>query len=87
LDFKVLSVHPNPFRDQVQIKWSSPSGGEATLQVIDAFGRTVRQNRVNLFVGENNFAYAQQDLPGAGTYSVIIRQNGQQVVTRLVMVN
>ncbi|MDX2067659.1 MAG: dockerin type I domain-containing protein [Haliscomenobacter sp.] len=87
LDFKVLSVQPNPFRDQVQIKWSSPSGGEATLQVIDAFGRTVRQDRVDLFVGENNFAYAQQDLPGAGTYSVIIRQNGQQVVTRLVMVN
>ena len=87
LDFKVLSVHPNPFRDQVQIKWSSPSGGEATLQVIDTYGRTVRQDRVNLFVGENNFAYDQQDLPGAGTYSVIIRQNGEQVVTRLVMVN
>lgn len=87
LDFKVLSVHPNPFRDQVQIKWSSPSSGEATLQVIDAFGRTVRQDRVDLFVGENNFAYAQQDLPGAGTYSVIIRHNGEQVVTRLVMVN
>ena len=87
LDFKVLSVHPNPFRDQVQIKWSSPSGGEATLQVIDIYGRTVRQDRVNLFVGENNFAYDQQDLPGAGTYSVIIRHNGEQVVTRLVMVN
>lgn len=87
LDFKVLSVHPNPFRDQVQIKWSSPSGGEAILQVIDTYGRTVRQDRVNLFVGENNFTYAQQDLPGAGTYSVIIRQNGQQVVTRLLLVN
>jgi Dockerin type I domain len=87
LDFRVLSVHPNPFRDQVQIKWSSPSGGEAILQVIDTYGRTVRQDRVNLFVGENNFAYAQQDLPGAGTYSVIIRHNGQQVITRLLMVN
>lgn len=87
LDFKVLSVHPNPFRDQVQIKWSSPSGGEAILQVIDTYGRTVRQDRVNLFVGENNFTYAQQDLPGAGTYSVIIRHNGQQVVTRLLLVN
>ena len=87
LDFKVLSVHPNPFRDQVQITWSSPNGGEATLQVIDTYGRTVRQDRVNLFVGENNFAYAQENLPGAGTYSVIIRQNGQQIVTRLMMVN
>ena len=87
LDFKVLSVHPNPFRDQVQIKWSSPSGGEATLLVFDALGRAVKQNKVELFIGENNFTYTQQDLPGTGTYYVIIRHNGQQVVTRLMMVN
>lgn len=87
LDFKVLSVHPNPFRDQVQITWSSPDGGEATLQVFDGLGRHIRQDRVNGFVGENNFNYARQDFPGTGTYSVIIRQNGQQVVTRLMMVN
>jgi hypothetical protein len=71
----------------VQIKWSSPSGGEATLLVFDALGRAVKQNKVDLFIGENNFTYTQQDFPGTGTYSVIIRQNGQQVVTRLVMVN
>lgn len=86
LDFKILSVQPNPFQDQVQVRWTSPTGGEAILQVVDAYGRTVRQDKAGLFVGENTFSYTRQDLPGTGTYSLIIYHQDQRVITRLVLV-
>lgn len=86
-NFKILAVQPNPFQDQVQVRWSSPHAGEATLQMLDLHGRTVRQDKAGMFVGENTFNYNQRDLPGAGTYSLIIQYQDQRIITRLVLVN
>lgn len=84
-DFKMLSVYPNPFQDEVQLTWNSPSSGEALLQVFDFLGRMVRQDRVSLVQGENRFSYSHQQLQDAGTYTVLIHLEGQVIQGRMVL--
>ena len=85
--FKLLSIQPNPFRDQVQINWSSAAYGEGSLQLIDAFGRVIRQDQVHMVVGTNSYTYLRSNLPSAGTYSVIIHFKDQRIISRLVLVD
>ncbi len=68
----------------VRLDLSLSAGGVATIQVIDAAGRTVAQERIGLSAGASSHALGVSTLT-PGLYTVRMLLNGQQMTTRLVV--
>jgi len=70
----------------VRLDLSLNTGGAATIQVIDAAGRTVAQDRMGLGAGASSHTLGMSTL-APGLYTVRLLLNGQQMTTRLVIVS
>ncbi len=68
----------------VRLDLSLSAGGVATIQVIDAAGRSVVQERMGLGAGTSSHTLAVSTLR-PGLYIVRMLLNGQQMATRLVV--
>jgi len=70
----------------VRLDLSLQTGGAATIDVIDAAGRTVAGDRMGLGAGASSHTLAVSTLT-PGLYTVRMLLNGQQLTTRLVIVS
>jgi hypothetical protein len=66
--FDVLEVAPNPFRDQVRLRFSLPAGEAVHLRIFDVAGRIVHQRAWNGTAGLNDIFIRSEDLAGDGLY-------------------
>ena len=74
--FRVSSIYPNPTKNQLNVAISSQTVNEATISVIDMFGRRLIQKSIRVTQGSSNFSINTQQLP-AGNYSLnIITKDG-----------
>jgi hypothetical protein len=73
---KALQVFPNPARDVLQVQ---ASGNEiATMQLIDAAGRVMKQQKVQLS-GSASFSFDVQTLPQGKYYLILHLKAGKQI--------
>lgn len=74
-----LSLYPNPAGEQCSVVFDAQKGGAATLRIIDAQGKTVRNENILLQEGENRMSLETASL-ASGFYFVSLR-NAQGVFT------
>lgn len=85
LQFDVRSVQ-NPFTDHISLELTAPGDGNATISLVDMYGRYIRRIRQPLTQGLNSLTlYDLASLP-AGTYALQIQYNDRLVSKKLVKV-
>jgi hypothetical protein len=85
LSFAVRSAL-NPFTDHLGIELTAPGDGNATITLIDLYGRTVHRDRQPVTQGLNNLTvYGVSDLPAA-TYAMLIQVGDQVTCEKVVKV-
>jgi hypothetical protein len=77
---------PNPFRDRTVIWFESTVDEEAHLTFYDQNGRIVRQRKVSLTKGENEFYVQKYELGNAGIYMYEIKSALQHSTNRMLIV-
>ncbi len=79
----MLQVVPNPSSENVSISAPNLKAGRIQIQITDQVGRTVRSFSNNVLAPERPIALLHQ-LP-AGFYQIMLNQNGQTTVGKLVV--
>ena len=64
-----ITLYPVPAVDLLNVVINSDKTVQTTLQIFDAGGRLVRNQRVAIYAGKNNYNFNTQDLP-AGEYFI-----------------
>jgi hypothetical protein len=64
-----VKLYPVPANNLLNVVIKSDKSANTTLQVFDAAGRMVRNQRVTVYTGTNNFNFDMHDLP-AGEYFI-----------------
>lgn len=83
LEFSIRNL-VNPFSSQISFDMVSPEKGKATVQLIDLYGRTVKQSNVLLLEGLNEIFLRNLDHLSSGIYALRI-QIGERIITRQVL--
>lgn len=73
-----LEAYPNPTQKYFTIKMNAVRNTEGTLLIIDASGRVVRQEQLNIVTGENLFELELEDDLASGLYTITISINGDR---------
>lgn len=81
-----LSFGPmaNPFRDQLRVELQTAEAGPVRLQMLDALGRPLLRQTLNLTPGRNTFDLSSTQTLPAGVYTLQV-SNGQTQITRKVV--
>lgn len=69
-----LDFFPNPFKDQLEIKFNYALTDNAELEVLDIFGRLLQSKELN--IGEDRAIIKGDDLPAGALVIKIKQQNG-----------
>lgn len=83
-DFRIVSVSPNPFNSQAQLRVQLPTASELNLTVYDITGR-------ELFTNQYRFAGGIQVIPigmnayASGVYFYKVTAGGESLVGRMVL--
>lgn len=77
-----IAVSPNPTSGHAQIRVTLPKAGETDWQVINPFGQTMAQGKIDLTAGENTFEINLLSL-AAGTYFVRMAADGLQGMVKI----
>lgn len=76
---------PNPFQSETQIGFWLPQTGEASLNIYDVTGRTVRSLRKSFDQGYNQVVIKHTDLPSTGVYYYTLTQNGEKATRKMIV--
>lgn len=81
-----LRIFPNPVRDRVSIEFTSREEGEATIVLVDQFGRDV-EDLGGMQVGPNTLYRIESDLStvSSGAYFMVLRTPGEIKTVRVVV--
>jgi len=80
-----FTVAPNPFSDFSQLRFQSNYGGEATLELMDISGRTIRQQPYALRAGVNTLELSAADFGADGTYIVRLTTDREQLHRKVIV--
>jgi len=80
-----FEVFPNPAHDQLSLRWSSTSGGAASVQLTDLAGRQLGLYTTKEIKGKNNLTIRLKALP-AGVYIVRLHTGDGKEEYRKVMI-
>lgn len=83
-NLNVLSVYPNPAKDQVNIVANANESGNYSAQLIDQSGRTILVKEGNLTNGFSEVNMPLTNVP-AGIYILQFSQNNTTATTRVVV--
>ena len=67
--FELVSVYPNPAKDNIKVSVASPKASIITLSITDITGKVVKQQNVQLAMGDNNVVVDVASLK-AGNYII-----------------
>ena len=79
-----LRVQPNPITDYSQVEVALNYGGEATLDVMDATGRVLRRQEIDLTPGRATYRLNPSDFPVAGSYVIRLTTDREQLIRKVV---
>lgn len=80
-----LTVHPNPARDIVDVRFVAMHATSAHVAIIDARGATVRSIDRSVVAGDESISIDTRGL-AAGSYRVVLSIDGMQTTTALNVV-
>lgn len=83
----LLSIMPNPARDNVAISFFSTTDGDVTLRLIDNMGKTVIVETRKVVKGSNTITITELNKNSNGIYSLQVFVNGEVVTQKLVLLN
>jgi hypothetical protein len=78
-----IGVSPNPFRGELQIRFSAPKSGNAILRLTDMQGQVALEINKEVHPGQNRADLSCNNL-GSGIYFAEIETSGQKIMKRLV---
>ena len=84
--FALHGAWPNPVMGVARVRFALPEAGEATLVLIDAQGRSVREWRADSAPGERELALTGLDGLAPGLYWLRLRQGGSEASARIAIV-
>ena len=76
-------VFPNPYAQEVTVRFMAPATGNATLTIHGLLGRTLFTRTVNVQAGAQKLELPEAASLPSGVYYLTIRQGGQQQVVKL----
>ena len=77
-------VHPNPVVDVSQIEVTLAYSSPATLDVLDAEGRTLGRRRVAVHPGQNTYSLSAIDLPRSGAYVLRLTTDRERLTRKVI---
>ena len=80
---QVMSLFPNPFRDEISILISSRNDEDGYVEVFDAIGKLIMRQRISLLVGQNQLSLNIAGLC-SGNYFVRLITDRQNIVKKEV---
>ena len=83
LEFTIRNL-VNPFGSQISFDIVSPERGKANVQLIDLYGRTVKQSQMNIVQGMNEVFLHNLNHLSSGMYVLRI-QIGEKIITKQVL--
>jgi hypothetical protein len=84
-DSTVVTVFPNPFKDQVQVQINIKSAGQLRINLIDQSGRTIREYGFIKGAGTQLETLPLQDLP-IGVYYIQVQMTSWQKTIRVLRI-
>jgi len=82
--FRLLSQHPNPFRDQTRVEFYLPRPEEVTLRVHDPAGKLLLQRRQHFSAGAQHFNIDQ--LQNTGLLFFSLQTAGEMLTGRMMRI-
>ena len=79
-----LSVYPNPADEQVTIAFTAKEGGNYSLQLLDVFGRIIKQEAAQSTTGDNNYMLNINGI-AAGAYVIVFQKGEELIKTRIII--
>lgn len=79
-----IAVNPNPANDYFVLKFGVENEGNATIRIVDMFGKVVSIENRKVSIGSNALSFKAQY--SAGTYSVQLLVNGEVLKGKLIIV-
>lgn len=83
---QIFSMHSliNPFRSRLSFVLISPSNGTIQLQLVDMYGRVVKQSVQTVISGMNNVQVSGLEKLGNGVYSLQVKMGDQTIIRQVV---
>ena len=79
-----VTIYPNPVADALYIDYILAESGTVEISVLDLQGRVIETKSQDLQEGMQHQAYDTQNL-AAGTYLIMVSNNGQRSVKRFMV--
>ena len=83
-DFKLLTAYPNPFSQDVTIRFTASENGTSNWKVTDLLGRTVQTYSVDTQTGFNEYSLGGLNQLPKGTYILSGIYQGKKATFKLV---
>jgi hypothetical protein len=77
---------PNPFQGETVIGFNLPAAQEATIQIKDVAGKTVKLIEGDFVKGYNQVRLKSNELPAAGIYFYTLRAGDQSATKKMILV-
>jgi hypothetical protein len=79
-----IAIYPNPFLDEIQVLWNSPTEGTSTFQMTDVTGRILIEKQIAVSQGSNHLLLHDFSVLNAGVYFLSII-SGKEILTEKVL--
>ncbi|MDZ7878190.1 MAG: T9SS type A sorting domain-containing protein [Saprospiraceae bacterium] len=81
--FNAISVSPNPANDILNIVVETKNDDDLEINLLDIFGKTIKQQKTTTQQGLNNKSLDLQDLPN-GIYFLQLQQGSERIVRKVI---
>ncbi|MBT8219414.1 MAG: T9SS type A sorting domain-containing protein, partial [Bacteroidia bacterium] len=85
-DFDITDLAPNPFRNETLLKFSVPATGDVQVTISDISGRLINQRNLQATKGENQIAFKESELNGAGIYIIKLDYKEHTALRKMVLI-
>lgn len=81
--FNAISISPNPTSDVLNIVVETKNEDDLELNLLDVFGKVIKQQKTTVQQGLNNKSLDIQDLPN-GIYFLQLQQGTEKIIRRII---
>lgn len=83
-----ISIHPNPFKEEVTIAYSIPKGNQAEIDLVNSFGikiRTLYSGKILQDINQLTISKSNCEL-SPGVYFIRFNVNDQHILRKLILI-
>jgi len=82
----IVQCSPNPFSNDVTVKFTTPETGNVDFYINDIYGRELYRSVVNAFSGINTINYSSDNLSAGSYYFTIANSSGKQITKMMIAI-